>query len=163
PYGIKPFFHLVTDDGVYFASEKKALLPFAAAAQAGDAGVDGANLSHYLTLQYVPEPGTLQRGIGRIGSGEAFVYTPGGPPATRPPVLPAAVPAHAHGRPGSALQEDPRDAAGERPGAHAVGRAGGRVPVQRHRLDGRRGAGPGVQPEHPHVHRGVRRRRVLRG
>src|SRR3989442_655038 len=83
PYGIKPFFHLVTDDGVYFASEKKALLPFAASAQAGDAGVDGANLSHYLTLQYVPEPGTLQRGIGRIGSGESFVYTPGGPLATR--------------------------------------------------------------------------------
>ena len=29
------------------------------------------------------EPGTLQRGIARIGSGESFVYTPGGPLATR--------------------------------------------------------------------------------
>jgi asparagine synthase (glutamine-hydrolysing) len=83
PYGIKPFFHLVTDEGVYFASEKKALLPFAPSASAGDAGVDGANLSHYLTLQYVPEPGSLHQGIGRIGSGESFVYTPGGPMATR--------------------------------------------------------------------------------
>ncbi|MDT4989192.1 MAG: hypothetical protein QOI74_3286 [Micromonosporaceae bacterium] len=83
PFGIKPFFHLVTADGVYFASEKKALLPFAASATEGDAGVDPANLSHYLTLQYVPEPGTLHQGIGRIGSGESFVYAPGGPLATR--------------------------------------------------------------------------------
>jgi asparagine synthase (glutamine-hydrolysing) len=78
PYGIKPFFHLVTPEGVYFASEKKSLLAFAP-----NAAVDPATLSHYLTLQYVPEPGTLQQGIGRIGSGESFVYTPGGPLATR--------------------------------------------------------------------------------
>jgi len=74
PYGIKPLFHLVTPDGLYLASEKKALLPFAPAGQAGDAGVDAANLSHYLTLQYVPEPGTLHQGIGRVGSGECFTY-----------------------------------------------------------------------------------------
>jgi len=74
PYGIKPLFHLVTPDGLYLASEKKALLPFAPAGQAGDAGVDAANLSHYLTLQYVPEPGTLHQGIGRVGSGECFMY-----------------------------------------------------------------------------------------
>jgi asparagine synthase (glutamine-hydrolysing) len=83
PFGIKPFFHLVTSEGIFFSSEKKALLPFAASASAGDAGVDGANLSHYLTLQYVPEPGTLHQGIGRIGSGESFVYTPRGPLTTR--------------------------------------------------------------------------------
>ena len=107
PYGIKPFYHLVTPDGVYFASEKKALLPFAEAARGAAAGaddgnaadggsgsganggkpgdevIDAANLSHYLTLQYVPEPGSLHRGIGRIGSGESFVYTPGGPLTTR--------------------------------------------------------------------------------
>ena len=29
PYGIKPLHYLQTPDGVYFASEKKALLPFA--------------------------------------------------------------------------------------------------------------------------------------
>jgi asparagine synthase (glutamine-hydrolysing) len=74
PYGIKPLFHLVTPDGLFLASEKKALLPFAPAAHAGDAGVDAGNLSHYLTLQYVPEPGTLHQGIGRVGSGECFTY-----------------------------------------------------------------------------------------
>jgi asparagine synthase (glutamine-hydrolysing) len=83
PYGIKPMFHLVTPDGLYLASEKKALLPFAPAAQAGDAGVEPAALSHYLTLQYVPEPGTLHQGIGRVGSGECFTYKPGGVFATR--------------------------------------------------------------------------------
>jgi asparagine synthase (glutamine-hydrolysing) len=93
PYGIKPLFYLANADGIYFASEKKALLPFLAGAMpaerpdgpaaAGDAIVDAANLSHYLTLQYVPEPGTLHRGIGRVGSGESFSYLPGGTFATR--------------------------------------------------------------------------------
>ena len=77
PYGIKPLHYLRTPDGVYFASEKKGLLPFAASAGEGDAGLDTANLSHYLTLQYVPEPRTLHHGINRIGSGEYLYYTPG--------------------------------------------------------------------------------------
>jgi asparagine synthase (glutamine-hydrolysing) len=80
PFGIKPLFHLVTEHGVFFASEKKALLPFA---KWGDGSLDMASLSHYLTLQYVPEPGTLHRDIGRIGSGECFVYRPGDGLATR--------------------------------------------------------------------------------
>jgi asparagine synthase (glutamine-hydrolysing) len=78
PYGIKPLHYLRTPDGVFLASEKKALLPFAPAAGGGDAGVDTASLSHYLTLQYVPEPHTLHRGIERIGSGERLTWTPGG-------------------------------------------------------------------------------------
>jgi asparagine synthase (glutamine-hydrolysing) len=75
PFGIKPMHYLSTHDGLYLASEKKALLPFAVSAQAGDAGVDTANLSHYLTLQYVPEPRTLHKGIARIGSGECLTWT----------------------------------------------------------------------------------------
>jgi asparagine synthase (glutamine-hydrolysing) len=80
PFGIKPLFHLVTDHGVFFASEKKALLPFA---KWGDGAMNMASLSHYLTLQYVPEPGTLHQDIGRIGSGECFTYRPGDGLATR--------------------------------------------------------------------------------
>jgi asparagine synthase (glutamine-hydrolysing) len=92
PYGIKPLYYLVTDDGLYFASEKKALLPFypgaandADGTNAGgaDAAIDPASLSYYLTLQYVPEPATLHRGIGRVGGGESFSYLPGGTFATR--------------------------------------------------------------------------------
>lgn len=72
PYGIKPLHYLQTADGIYLASEKKALLPFV------DAQVDTESLSHYLTLQYVPEPRTLHRGIERIGSGECLTWRPGG-------------------------------------------------------------------------------------
>lgn len=76
PFGIKPLYYLATHDGVYLASEKKALLPFAESATRGDAGVDTASLSHYLTLQYVPEPRTLHHGIARLGSGECLTWTP---------------------------------------------------------------------------------------
>jgi asparagine synthase (glutamine-hydrolysing) len=82
-FGIKPLHWLETPDGIYLASEKKALLPFAASAAAGDAGVDTASLSHYLTLQYVPEPGTMHRGINRIGSGECFTWSPAAGMAVR--------------------------------------------------------------------------------
>jgi asparagine synthase (glutamine-hydrolysing) len=73
PYGIKPLHYLLTAEGVFLASEKKALLPFVA-----DPQIDTDNLSHYLTLQYVPEPRTLHRGIARIGSGECLTWEPGG-------------------------------------------------------------------------------------
>ncbi len=79
PFGIKPMYYLHTDDGLYLANEKKALLPFAPSAQAGAAGLDHANLSHYLTLQYVPEPTTMHLGISRIESGQVFTYRPGEP------------------------------------------------------------------------------------
>ena len=76
-FGIVPLYLLSGPDGVYFASEKKALLPFA-----GEV-LDAGNLQHYLTLQYVPEPGTMHKGVSRLGAGESFVYTPGGPVANR--------------------------------------------------------------------------------
>jgi asparagine synthase (glutamine-hydrolysing) len=78
-FGIKPLYQLQTPAGVYLASEKKALLPFV-----GDpAAVDPVRLQHYLTMQYVPEPATMHPEIRRLGAGESFVYTPGGPLANR--------------------------------------------------------------------------------
>ncbi|HET6214093.1 MAG TPA: asparagine synthase (glutamine-hydrolyzing) [Micromonosporaceae bacterium] len=77
PYGIKPLHFLRTPEGLYLSSEKKALLPFT------QTRLDLANLSHYLTLQYVPEPRTLHVGIERIGSGECVRYQPGGEVLTR--------------------------------------------------------------------------------
>ncbi len=83
-FGITPLYHLATPGGVYFASEKKPLLELA-----DGPGLDEANLQHYFTLQYVPEPGTMHRGIVRLGAGESFVYTPGGPVANRRYAQPA--------------------------------------------------------------------------
>jgi asparagine synthase (glutamine-hydrolysing) len=72
PFGIKPLFTARLADGALaFSSEKKALLELLGGTKAaGD--VDGASLQHYLTLQYVPEPATLHRGIRRIESGTTF-------------------------------------------------------------------------------------------
>ncbi|GIG64613.1 asparagine synthase (glutamine-hydrolyzing) [Phytomonospora endophytica] len=74
PFGIKPMFYLQTNDGVFFASEKKALMPFV-----DSRDIDEVNLSHYLTLQYPPEPGTMHRAVKRIGSGYQVVFDPGAP------------------------------------------------------------------------------------
>jgi asparagine synthase (glutamine-hydrolysing) len=71
-FGIKPLFTArLADGGIAFSSEKKALLELLGGSKgAGD--VDSASLQHYLTLQYVPEPATLHRGIRRIESGTTF-------------------------------------------------------------------------------------------
>jgi asparagine synthase (glutamine-hydrolysing) len=82
-FGIKPMHYLRTADGIYFASEKKALLPFLRPGRHSGSGLNLANLSHYLTLQYVPEPDTLHDGISRIGSGECLTYRPGQDIVTR--------------------------------------------------------------------------------
>src|SRR6476661_2467999 len=77
PFGIKPLFTArLADGGLAFASEKKALLELLGGSKgAGD--VDPASLQHYLTLQYVPEPATMHRGICRIESGTTFTVTDG--------------------------------------------------------------------------------------
>ena len=76
PFGIKPLYHLRTPRGLYLASEKKALLPFAG----GVTRVDSAALSHYLTLQYVPEPATLHPSVHRLAAGHTLTWTPGSAP-----------------------------------------------------------------------------------
>jgi asparagine synthase (glutamine-hydrolysing) len=77
PFGIKPLFTTrLADGGLVFASEKKALLELLGGSKAaGD--VDPASLQHYLTLQYVPEPATMHRGIRRIESGTTFTVVDG--------------------------------------------------------------------------------------
>jgi asparagine synthase (glutamine-hydrolysing) len=77
PFGIKPLFTArLADGGLAFSSEKKALLQLLGGS-AGAGGVDPASLQHYLTLQYVPEPATLHRGIRRIESGTTFTVAAG--------------------------------------------------------------------------------------
>jgi asparagine synthase (glutamine-hydrolysing) len=77
PFGIKPLFTTRLGDGALaFSSEKKALLELLGGSKAAG-GVDAASLQHYLTLQYVPEPATLHRGIRRIESGTSFTVVDG--------------------------------------------------------------------------------------
>ena len=75
PFGIKPLYLLETSDGLFMASERKALLPFS-----GDSGaaLDTDALAHYLTLQYVPDPMTLHRHVRRLPPGHQLTWTPGG-------------------------------------------------------------------------------------
>ncbi|QXG75701.1 asparagine synthase (glutamine-hydrolyzing) [Modestobacter sp. L9-4] len=76
-FGIKPLFTArLADGGVVFSSEKKALLELLGGS-AGAGGVDATSLQNYLTLQYVPEPATLHRGIHRIESGTSFTVVDG--------------------------------------------------------------------------------------
>ncbi|MGY2067963.1 asparagine synthase (glutamine-hydrolyzing) [Blastococcus sp. SYSU DS0619] len=77
PFGIKPLFTTRLADGaIAFSSEKKALLELLGGSTAAG-GVDPASLQHYLTLQYVPEPASLHRGIRRIESGTSFTVSGG--------------------------------------------------------------------------------------
>jgi asparagine synthase (glutamine-hydrolysing) len=77
PFGIKPLFTArLADGGLVFSSEKKAVLELLGGSKAAG-GVDPASLQHYLTLQYVPEPATLHRGIRRIESGTSFTVVDG--------------------------------------------------------------------------------------
>ena len=69
PFGIKPLYHLRTPDGLYLASEKKALLPFAGPI-AGR--IDHDALSHYMSMQYVPEPATLTPTLRRLEAGHVL-------------------------------------------------------------------------------------------
>ncbi|MGY1855922.1 asparagine synthase (glutamine-hydrolyzing) [Modestobacter sp. SYSU DS0290] len=76
-FGIKPLFTArLADGGLVFSSEKKALLELLGGTP-GAGGIDPASLQHYLTLQYVPEPATLHRGIRRIESGSSFTVVDG--------------------------------------------------------------------------------------
>ena len=76
PFGIKPLFVVNGPSGVAFASEKKSLLELAEP----PLSLDAAALQHYLVLQYVPEPATMDREIRRIESGTSFTVRPGGTP-----------------------------------------------------------------------------------
>ncbi len=74
PFGIKPLFVAQTPDGVGFASEAKGLRELT-----GRARVNVPALQHYLVLQYVPEPATMDSAIRKIESGTHVTVRPGRP------------------------------------------------------------------------------------
>ncbi len=69
PFGIKPLFTMRRADGLWFASEPKALLE--APGQAREACPTA--LSHYLAFDYVPGTLTPFKGIGELKPGTAMV------------------------------------------------------------------------------------------
>jgi len=74
PYGIKPLYY--NDDGssLRFGSEIKSIL----CDDAVPREVDRAALDAFLTLTYVPSPGTAFAGIGKVPPGFALVCDAGG-------------------------------------------------------------------------------------
>ncbi len=59
PFGIKPLYYAETAQGVVFASELRAVL----ASGLVERKIDLQGLWQYLTFQYVPDPGTLIKGV----------------------------------------------------------------------------------------------------
>ncbi|PBB06475.1 asparagine synthase (glutamine-hydrolyzing) [Salimicrobium humidisoli] len=73
PFGIKPMYYTVEEEGTYFASEKKCLT-----LEDDSSEVDKEALSHYLSFQYVPEPWTMTDSIRKVPAGHYFIQKPGG-------------------------------------------------------------------------------------
>lgn len=71
PFGIKPLYYADTADGFAFSSEAKGLRDLT-----GPAVVDPVALQHYLVLQYVPEPATMDAALRRVESGTSFRLRP---------------------------------------------------------------------------------------
>ncbi len=79
PFGIKPMFLATGPKGTAFGSEKKSILELAP--QLGiDLDLDPRAIEHYTVFQYVPEPETLHRSIGRLESGSYATVRPGRAP-----------------------------------------------------------------------------------
>ena len=115
-FGIKPLHYLETAGRRSTSpARRRRCCRSRTAATRATRGIDTANLSHYLTLQYVPEPGTLHQGISRIGSGEYLTWTPGGARSTRAAGTGRCSGRRPVARRAAALPRDPGDAARERP------------------------------------------------
>ncbi|MER3422142.1 MAG: asparagine synthase (glutamine-hydrolyzing), partial [Nitrospiraceae bacterium] len=70
--GEKPLFYWRTDQGLFFASELKALL-----INGCSPDIDPIAIHHYLTFQYIPAPLTIFRGIRKLQPGHLLVYEDG--------------------------------------------------------------------------------------
>lgn len=79
PFGIKPLFLATGPGGTAFGSEKKSLLELLPALGLGT-DLDPRAIQHYTELQYVPEPETLHKDIGRLESGCYATFAPGEKP-----------------------------------------------------------------------------------
>ena len=72
--GVKPLYYADTGGAIVFASEIKAILQHPLVKRE----VDPDTLHHYLSLNYVPAPLTMLRGIRQLGPGELLACDAGG-------------------------------------------------------------------------------------
>lgn len=75
-FGIKPMYVAEGPDATIIGSEKKSVAELAGIAGL-DQSIDTRALQHYVTLQYVPEDETLNKGIRRLESGTYAFFRPG--------------------------------------------------------------------------------------
>jgi len=68
-FGIKPFYYYDSPEEFIFASEMKSILSLSRVKRE----VDQESLVHYLTFQFVPEPGTLIKGIKKLPPSAYFI------------------------------------------------------------------------------------------
>ncbi|RYL95659.1 asparagine synthase (glutamine-hydrolyzing) [Sporolactobacillus sp. THM7-4] len=73
-FGIKPFYYMEKEDGIFFASEKKSLL-----VGEDPHPVSKKALQYYMTFQFVPEPYTLSEEIKRLEPGHYLLKKDGQP------------------------------------------------------------------------------------
>ncbi|WP_047152008.1 asparagine synthase (glutamine-hydrolyzing) [Aneurinibacillus tyrosinisolvens] len=71
PFGVKPLYWTETPEGFIFGSEIKSLL----LAEKTKREVDVTSFYHYLTFQYVPEPGTMFQNISKLQAGHLFLIS----------------------------------------------------------------------------------------
>jgi asparagine synthase (glutamine-hydrolysing) len=71
--GEKPLYYRSTSDGVWFASELKALLQD----RRHPVEVDPVALSHYLSFQYVPAPWAMVQGVQKLPPAHRLVFERG--------------------------------------------------------------------------------------
>jgi asparagine synthase (glutamine-hydrolysing) len=71
-FGEKPLYYLHNENGFYFASELKALIPFLQ-----DSVIDKEALNLYLTLTYIPAPFTIYKNIKKLPAGSFLKIEPG--------------------------------------------------------------------------------------
>ncbi|HEX7064760.1 MAG TPA: asparagine synthase (glutamine-hydrolyzing) [Bacillales bacterium] len=89
PFGIKPFYYIDGEEGLFFASEKKSLL-----LGNSEEAIDGEALQQYLTYQFVPEPLSMSKKIKRLAPGHYFTKKLGEPPEIHPYWQPAFQPSN---------------------------------------------------------------------
>jgi asparagine synthase (glutamine-hydrolysing) len=70
--GKKPLFYELSDEGIAFASELKALL-----ADGRPRDIDPVAIHHYLTFQYIPAPQTIFRTVRKLRPGHVLMYEDG--------------------------------------------------------------------------------------